>query len=187
MSFFVVVIYLPAHSVYWAYRNFHGTSLTPDERLKIEQSHFFEGVSLRNFGTMIFTAIFMIRRTLTILLIFFVKSTNFQLMGIVYMSIFYAMYLVHFRPVADISNNIWNEITILVVSYCMMVLGDISIKFEGRKFLGITILAVISLNVVYNVSRAAISTMRELFLSFKEFIKKKPLNEQFKEDIARVS
>ena len=50
----------------------------------------------------------------------------------------------------------------------MLLLGDISIEYEGKKFLGRVVLATISLNVLYNMSRAAISTVMEVYFSYRD-------------------
>jgi hypothetical protein len=54
VSFFVVIIYMPLNNVYYAYRNFYGKPLNPEEKLKIESSPFYADIYRRNFMSMIF-------------------------------------------------------------------------------------------------------------------------------------
>ena len=102
------------------------------------------------------------------------------------MSVMNSMYLLHYRPVADINNQIINELTILIVSYSMLILGDVSIEFEGKKFLGRAVLVSVSLNTLYNMSLAAISTIKELYFSFRDRKVTKASDIQTKQDIAKI-
>ena len=102
------------------------------------------------------------------------------------MSVINSMYLLHYRPVKDINNQIINELTILIVCYSMFVLGDISIEFDGKKFLGRTVLVAISLNTLYNMSKAAISTIKELYFSFRDRKVTKASDIQAKQDLAKI-
>ena len=54
ISFFVVIIFVPLNNVYYAYRNFYGKPLDPEEKLRIESSPFYSGIYLRNLMSMIF-------------------------------------------------------------------------------------------------------------------------------------
>ena len=96
------------------------------------------------------------------------------------------MYLLEFKPVKDLKNQVLNELTILLVLYGMFIIGDISVAPAGKQFIGRYVVATISLNVLYNISRTFFITVKELILSYKESKKAKKQKDTIKEDLKKL-
>jgi hypothetical protein len=84
------------------------------------------------------------------------------------MSIFNCMYFIHSKPLYFMRDQVINELTILLVCYGFYILIDISVAYEGKSFVGMAVLMFITLNIVFNVSKAAINTGSELYKAAKE-------------------
>jgi hypothetical protein len=60
-----------------------------------------------------------------------------------------------------------NEMTILMVCYGFYILIDISVPYEGKSFVGRSVILFISGNIVFNIVRTALITGLQLYLSAK--------------------
>ena len=165
ISFFLLVIYLPAAIVIKAFRYFK-RDVSLDERLSIEKSPLFEETRKYSIFTMVYQGLFMVRRIITILVLFLlVKYPIFQMQAILWMALMNSMYQIHFKPLVSREQNlnqVINEITILLVSVGMYDMLDVSISVNKRIGLGYCVIGTISLNVLYNISKAAYNSIVDL-------------------------
>jgi hypothetical protein len=59
---------------------------------------------------------------------------------------------------SDNTNQVINEITILSVSIGLYNLLDVSLEIKGKTYMGYAVIIFTSLNILYNVIRAAYKT-----------------------------
>jgi hypothetical protein len=92
ISFFVILIYLP-FTIFSKSFQYFNSRLSADQRLQIEQSPFFIENRRFSFLTMIYEGIFLLRRTMTVLmLLVFDKFPIIQMQVILTMALMNCMY-----------------------------------------------------------------------------------------------
>ena len=77
VSFFVVIIFMPFYTILTAYRFFFDNSMTAEHKLAITKSPLFDENTLLSFMGMIYEALFMIRRSVTLGMILFCPYSIF--------------------------------------------------------------------------------------------------------------
>ena len=115
----------------------------------------------------------MLRRIITLLVLFvFEEFPIFQLQIIVCMAFMNCMYQIQFKPLISKSDNITqliNEITIYLVSVGMYLMLNVSIEINQREVIAYFVIGIISLNIMYNVSKAAYTSIIDIKNSIKGF------------------
>ena len=90
-----------------------------------------------------------------------------------------SMYQINFKPLISRENNlnqVVNEITILLVSVGMYDMLDVSISVNIRIGLGYCVIGTISLNVLYNISKAAYKSIVDLKMTVEGWIRSRKSN-----------
>ena len=126
ISIIEVVIFLPFKVIYKAFRYFN---LAGDEEKRIiEQSPFFVQNKMKSFTGMIYEAIFMIRRSITLFVIMYLMDYPiFQMQVIILMSFFNVTYMLDQKPLLGQKSYYYNEAFTLVVIDLIYVLLNISL------------------------------------------------------------
>jgi hypothetical protein len=111
-------------------------------------------ISMRNRYTSWFMFVFLLRRTLFVLIIYFGEQfLGLQLILHIILTLFYVAYFAVVKPYKDPHANEWeifNEIFVVLISYTLMFLSQYDEDFEIRMMIGLGYCGLISINLALN-------------------------------------
>ncbi len=119
-------------------------------------SALFEDLNVKSRGALLFNAFFIVRRLLFVFICIFMKEWPFlQIIILFYQCLLMLIYLGSVKPfIHSYMNNLekFNEITILAVSYHLLVFSDYVESLEIKFYCGYSIIALTCFNIFINMA-----------------------------------
>jgi hypothetical protein len=116
---------------------------------------FYEGLKTKSRAAMQYNYIFVLRRFLFVITAFYwYDLVGIQIGFFVFTTEIYCMYLVHAQPFTDRATNrqeIFNEITVFVVTYHLICLSDFVRSAETKFDVGYSLIATVIINLCFGL------------------------------------
>lgn len=161
--------------IFIAFKYFHSLK---DEHLEDKFGSIYEGLNTKSKSALIYNVIFVMRRIhLAVLALFIIDDeySIFQVMNLIFQSLFMLIYLCLVRPFEDnLANNleIFNEIFVLIASYHLLLFTDHIDDPDLQYIVGWSIIGFVVINFTANIVVMMVLNIIELKNTLPKVFKK---------------